>query len=477
MTLDIKRELLIGTTASEARIAIMEDDRVVDLIIERDTGASLVGNIYLGRVQRVVAGIGAAFVDIGTSKAGFLPLRGGVAVNEGESIRVQVARDAFGEKGAQLTLNLTLPGRFLVFGPETNRQSVSRQIEAEAERERLLEIIGGIAVGREGFIVRTVAEGAGASQIAAEAENLRNAWEAIAAGQADFSAPALLYRDLDFLLRALRDNAQEDVSAIWYEDRVALTDAQRFCERIAPELLDRLFLHGGPVSLFDARGVEEAIDLALNDRVPLPSGGGIVIEGTEALTAIDVNSGRFVDGLNPQDSALRTNLEAATELARQVRLRNIGGVIVVDFIDLEDPDAWPEILKRLEEGFVTDRVYSRVVGLTEGGLVEIIRRRRRRPLSEIILTDCDICGGTGSIRNAETTAFEVLRALQREAQHGLSGPLTVCVGETVETILNGMVNDEGESPLDKAGRSVILRSEPDFAVDEFDMFVDENDGF
>ena len=468
----MKRELLIETTAAEARIAILENDNVVDLIVERETGASLVGNIYLGRVQRVVAGISAAFVEFGPPKAGFLPLRGDAMVTEGEIVRVQVARDAFGEKGAQLTLQLTLPGRLLVYGPSTDRLSVSRQIEDEDERNRLLQIVEDIAVDQEGFIVRTVAEGASAGQFEEEAENLRDAWEIVATTQSGQTAPAMLYQDLDLLLRALRDNAQEDVSAIWFDNGRALGAARQFCERFVPGLADRLCLHDGVTPLFDARGVEDAIDAALVARVALPSGGGIVIEGTEALTAIDVNSGRFVGGAGPQDSAVRTNLEAATEVARQIRLRNIGGVIVVDFIDLEDDEAWPEILEKLEAGFITDRVHCRVVGRTEAGLVELIRRRRRRPLAEILLNDCDQCEGTGRIRNAETTAYDVLRALRREALHGVDGPLTVCVDPSVEAILNGMENDEGESPLDLVGRTVILRADADFAIDEYDIFVE-----
>jgi ribonuclease G len=468
----MKRELLIETTAAEARIAILEEDTVVDLIVERETRASLVGNIYKGRVQRVVHGISAAFIDFGLPKAGFLPLRGDATVTEGEAVLVQIVRDAFGTKGAQLSLNLTLPGRLLVYGATTNRRSVSRQIEDEEERERLLQIVEDVAVDQEGFIVRTVAEGATVTQIAEEAENLRDAWEGVETAQTDGAVPAVVYQDLDFLQRVLRDNAQDDVSAIWLDNGRSLNEARSFCERFAPGLVDRLCVHEGVVSLFDARGVEDAIDAGLLSRVSLPSGGGIVIEGTEALTAIDVNSGRFVDGIDPQDSALRTNLEAATEVARQIRLRNIGGVIVVDFIDLEDDEPWPQILTRLEEGFQTDRVHCRVVGRTEAGLVELIRRRRRRPLAEILLHDCDQCEGTGQIRNAETTAFDVLRALKREVLHGVEGPLTVCVEASVEGILNAMENQDGESPLDFAGRTVVLRSEPDFAVDEYDIFVE-----
>jgi ribonuclease G len=473
----MKRELLIEAVGSEARIAVLEDDNVVDLIVERDAGASLVGNIYLGRVQRVVTGIGAAFVDIGLGRAGFLPLRNGEMVTEGAAVRVQVARDAFGEKGPQISLNPTLPGRLLVYAPAGGRMAVSRQIEDENERERLLSIVENLAMDEEGFIVRTVAEGATEIMMAEEAENLRDAWENVIALQNDADAPAVLYQDIDLLQKALRDHAQEDVSAIYFDDAGALADAREFSFRFAPGLVDRLQLHSGPVSLFDSREVDEAVEAALVPRVSLPSGGGLVIEATEALTAVDVNSGRFTQGTDPADSARRTNLEAADEVARQIRLRNIGGVIVVDFIDMEDEEGWQEILDRLTQGFVTDRIHCRVVGRTEAGLVELIRRRRRRPLSEILFMDCDVCEGLGLQKNAETAAFDVLRALRREVSHGAAGPLTLCVNPEVDRILANMEDANGENPLDCIGRRVTVCTEPDYANDEYDIYVDDgNDG-
>lgn len=468
----MKRELLIEAVGSEARIAVLEDDNVVDLIVERDAGASLVGNIYLGRVQRVVDGIGAAFVDIGLGRAGFLPLRDGATVTEGAAVRVQVTRDAFGEKGPQISLNPTLPGRLLVYSPTGGRMAVSRQVEEEEERDRLLSIIEGFAGDDEGFIVRTVAEGATETMMAEEAENLRDAWENVLALQSGAEAPASLFQDIDLLQKALRDHAQEDVSAIYFDNAGALADARDFSTRFAPGLTERLKLHDGPVSLFDSRDVEEAIEAALYPRVPLPSGGGLVIEGTEALTAIDVNSGRFTQGTDPADSARRTNLEAADEVARQIRLRNIGGVIIVDFIDMEDDAAWDEILGQLAKGFVTDRIHCRVVGRTEAGLVELIRRRRRRPLAEILFMDCDVCEGLGVQKNAETAAFDVLRALRREVAHGVAGPLILCVNPAVDQILEAMEDANGGNPLDTIGRQVTVRTEPDYANDEFDIFAD-----
>lgn len=470
----MRRELLIEAAAAEARIAVLEDDAVVDLIVEREAGESLVGNIYYGRVQRVVAGIAAAFVEIGLARAGFLPLRGGETLAEGEAVRVQVTRDAFGDKGAQLTLYPTLPGRLLVYAPRGGRRAVSRQIEDEDERDRLLAIVDGLVVEDEGFIVRTVAEGADEESIASEAERLREAWDGIIAVQAGAEVPAILYRDLDLLQKTLRDHAQDSVSAIRFDDAGSLADARDFCLRFAPGLVDRLALHRGAATLFEARGVEEAVETALQPRVPLPSGGSIVVETTEALTVIDVNSGRYVDGADPAESAWRTNIEAADEIARQVRLRNIGGVVVIDFIDMEEDDDWQKVLDRLEEGFATDRVHCRLVGQTAAGLVELIRRRRRPPLAEILLDDCDFCDGTGHVKKPETVAFEILRALRHEAAHGRAGPLAVRASPLVMPALDAMGTADGRGLDDMVGRRVTIRADDDYAVDEFDVYAERD---
>ena len=469
----IKRELVVEINAFEARIAIIENGDVIDLIIERASGASLIGNIYLGHIQRVVNSIGAAFVDIGFSKSGFLPLRGGEAVTEGDAVCVQVTRDAFSGKGPQLSLNLTVPGRLLVYGPSADRITGSRKIDNEAERQRLLSIVKGIAAEKEGFIVRTVGEGASQSQIETEADNLREIWTSVDMARSDAKAPSILYEDIDLLQKILRDHVQGDASVVWFEDRGALHIASQFCKRFMPELMGRLQLYDGPNSLFEEFRVEDAIDEALEKKVRLTSGGSIVIECTEALTAIDVNSDRFTEGSDPHDNALRTNLEAAIELARQVRLRNIGGLIVIDFIGLEDPGDWEEILETLKTGFLTDRNHSRIVGKTEAGLVEVIRRRRRRPLAEILMGDCHECDGAGQLRNAETTAYDTLRAVRRESRDGLEGPLTICVAPAVAEILTNVESRNGFNPLDHIGRKVTIRPVTDFAVDEFDVFIEE----
>ncbi len=301
------RELLVESEGGEVRIAAVEDGQVVDLIVERKTSGTIVGDVFLGRVQRVVTGIGAAFVDIGAERAGFLPLSdvdrnpsiGADPPNEGELVCVQVKRDAFAQKGPQLSRAISLPGRLLVYSPYGVRISVSRQIEEEAERTRLIDLMEGMAFEDEGFVVRTVAEGADAEALLAEAERLRAIWDDIALKSESSDAPSALYRDIDALGRVVRDHAQDDVEAIRFDSGAALKEAQAFCRNFWPDLEDRLELYGSDDGLFEAYGVDEAIEIALQRRVSLPSGGGIVVESTEALSAIDVNSGRFVEGAGP----------------------------------------------------------------------------------------------------------------------------------------------------------------------------------
>lgn len=472
------RELLIDGIGGEVRVAIIEGGKVVDLVIEREQDGSIVGNIYLGRVERVIPAIGAAFIDIGQHKSGFLPMverrspiegdRG--ALTEGEAVCVQVRRDAFAEKGPQLSRDLSLAGRLLVYAPEGDRVSVSRQIEDETERDRLTTIGEALAGDQEGFVIRTVADGADESALRREAEALRSVWRKIAALKAGASPPLNLYRDLDPLQRALRDHAQDDVTAIRFDDAATLAEGVAFCERFSPQLSDLLHLHDEAESLFTAFGVDDAIELALHSRVPLASGGGLIIQSTEALTAIDVNSGRFVDGVTPDENARRTNLEAASELARQVRLRNLGGLIVVDFIHMDDDRAWDGILETLAAAFARDRVNCRVVGRTEGGLVELIRRRRRQPLAETLLESCPECDGDGRVLNARTVLFEALRALRREARVGPPGPLVFNAPPEIIKAFEAMRSDE--ALFARIGRQVIAEAADDFAPDEYEVFVD-----
>ncbi|NKB21229.1 MAG: Rne/Rng family ribonuclease [Alphaproteobacteria bacterium] len=473
----MSRELLIETEGDEVRAALLEDGTLVDLIVERENGASIVGNIYLGRVERVIPGIGAAFVDIGRGKSGFLPLserRGGEAtgepVIEGGTVFVQAKRDAFAEKGPQLARELSLPGRFLVYAPSGGRLSVSRQIENESERDRLLSIISDIAEEGEGFVLRTVADGAEHDVLAAEAQYLRDTWQSVLEEREVANAPALLYSELNALQRAIRDQAQDDVVIIRFDDNAAYGVAKAYCDQFYPALTEKLAVEPGPAPLFDQYNIEEAIETALSRNAPLPSGGGLVIESMEALTAVDVNSGRFTEGSSPDENARKTNVEAAVELTRQIRLRNLGGLIVVDFIHMDDEAGWEEIFDALRQGFSRDRVSCRVVGRTEGGLVELIRRRRRPPLSETLLDKCPECGGDGYVWRTESLIFEALRSLRREAAVGAPGRLMLNASPEILEAIERSGNNG--NPFSRVGRQVVTQVMPDFGPEEYEIFID-----
>ncbi len=478
------RELLVEAEGGEIRIAAVEDGEIVDLIVERESRGSIVGDVFLGRVQRVVSGIGAAFVDIGMDRAGFLPLSdvdrnpaiGTRPPIEGDRVCVQVKRDAFAQKGPQLSRVISLPGRLLVYSPYGVRISVSRQIENEAERDRLIELMEGMAYEDEGFVVRTVGEGADENALSDEAERLRAIWDDIALKSETADAPSPVYRDIEALGRVVRDHAQDDVEAILFDSTAALKEAQSFCRDFWPDLEDRLGLYEGPEGMFEAYGVDEAIETALQRSVALPSGGGIVVESTEALSAIDVNSGRFVDGAGPEQNALRTNLEAAEAIVRQVRLRNLGGLILLDFIHMDEDENWDRVLDRLVEGFQHDRISCRVLGRTEAGLVELVRRRRRPPLADTMMMTCVACNGEGRIKNAETVAFEALRALHLSARNGPEGALEVRAHPSVLERLEAFRDEAGGGSYPGVGRMVSHCARRDFSVDRFEIGPKEGQG-
>jgi len=380
-------------------------------------------------------------------------------------------RDAYGRKGPQLSRRLTLAGRYLVYAPYGGRVAVSRQIEDETARNRLLDLAGRLADGGEGFVVRTAAEGADAAGIAAEVPLLRAAWQALCEAREAADAPALLHGEPGPIERALRDHGRPDIEAIRIEYGPGLEAAQAFCRRFAPDLLERLNAHRGEVPLFSAHGIEDAIAGALERRVTLPSGGAIVIDQTEALTAIDVDSARYSGGGDPAGAAFATNLEAAAEIARQVRLRNIGGLIVVDFIHADDEAQWDRVLGVLAQGFADDRNPCRVLGRTAGGLVEMTRRRRREGLRETMFVRCEACEGTGLERRPATVAAEIFRALRHDA-HALPGAgLEVHADALVIEALRGL-DGGGEDGLSRAiGRKVTLFADDDYAPEGFDIFA------
>ena len=476
------RELLIEKQGGEVRVAIMEDGLLADLIIERENRSSLIGNIYLGIVERVIKGIGAAFINLGRRKSGFLPLNkindNGLNNNslyEGAHICVQVKRDEFGEKGPQLSTEISLPGRLLVYRPTGNRLTVSRQIVDKAERERLMIIINQITHKGEGFVLRTLAEGEDFDALKAESEYLRNCWGGILKKQDNVRAPKLLYGEVSPLQKAIRDHAQDDVLKIRFDDNSTFAEAKKLCNSYYPTVSKKLDLNESSWPIFDEYNLEEEIEATLKRKIPLPSGGGLVLESVEALTAIDVNSGRFTEGSDPDDGACLTNLEAAKELSRQVRLRNLGGLIVIDFIHMEREKSWEKVLETLRLGFSKDRVSCRVVGRTEAGLVELIRRRTRAPLSETLLIDCPECNGDGRVWKTESLKFEVLKSLKRESKIDKAGKLIL---NASPEILDAIAEDDKKyNHFAQIGRLVVTKVMPDFGPDEYEIFIQgEDDG-
>ncbi len=451
----MKKEILINAGAGEIRVAVVEDGRLQELFLERTIGLeegahkrsggrnghSLIGNIILGRVQRVLAGMQAAFVDIGLGRAGFLGVREarcladlpgfseerapkiGDCVREGQDIVVQVVKDQIGDKGARLSANVTIPGRLLVLVPNQSGIALSRRIEDDTERSRLTEIgecmladaNAGLVSGA-GYIVRSAAIGSGYADFREDAERLAEAWRGVMTKRQSAVAPATLHTDLDPVERTMRDEVDARTSRVLFDDREAFAAALAYCRRAMPEAADKIEMFEGAGMLFDLYDLEDEIERLLSPRVPLRSGGWITIEGTEALTAIDVNSGSFTAATGLEETGLEVNLEAAAEIGRQLRLRGIGGLIVIDFIHLGEPANVTRVLSALEQSLTHDKTPTQISGMSEFGLVEITRKRIRDPLVKLMTESCRPCQTKGRVRTRDSVAMDVLRRVEREAK-------------------------------------------------------------
>ncbi len=479
-------ELLINAIPGEIRAAVISDGMLSELFVERRSRGSLVGNVYLGRVERVLPGMDAAFIDIGIGRSGFMGLEGaridsggagggnGISslLTEGELVTVQVTKDAIGRKGAQLTRRVALPGRHLVYTPLQSRVAVSRQID-EDEKTRLAGIVEGLAGDDDGFIVRTAAAGAEETELRGDAAYLRALWLDIEALRDQSHGPGLLRAELEPLLRLFRDHVDNDIAAIRLDSASGLTAAREFCARFMPELEPRLHLHDGREPIFELHDVEGEIERACRARVALASGAAIVIETTEALCAIDVNSSSYTGRSHLEDTAFAINMEAAAEVVRQIRLRSIGGLIVVDFIHMADDARWAEVVGALEAGFAGDRNHTKVMGRTAANLVEITRRRRRESLAEMTTETCACCAGLGRIVTAETVAFDIMRALGREARAAAPGGLVVAACDDVIEVLEEDASRAFTELVATLGRRVRLRRDPDMDEDAFDISVED----
>jgi ribonuclease G len=472
------KEVLINAGAGEIRVALVEDGRLQELALERTiglddggaraqgrSGHSIVGNIILGRVQRVLPGMQAAFVDVGLDRAGFLGAREarcladlpgfeeertpkiGDCVHEGEEILVQVVKDPIGEKGARLSANVTIPGRLAVLVPNQPGIALSRRIEGDDERARMMamgeQMIvqgGDRLVPGAGYILRTAATDATLNDLKEDAERLAEAWRPVLAKRQAATSPATLYHDLDPVERTLRDMVRADTVRVVIDDAASVEAARAYCRRAMPEAESRIELFAGPGQLFDMYELEEEIDRLTSPRVPLPSGGWITIESTEALTAVDVNSGSFTASTGLEETSVKVNLEAADEIGRQVRLRGIGGLIVVDFIHLSEADNVAEVIDVLAESISKDHTPTQISPMSEFGLVEITRKRVRDPLFKLMSECCRSCSGQGRKRTRDSIALEVMRRVERAAATAPGKPVVVRASSEVVRWLD----DHGE---------------------------------
>ena len=494
----MSNELLVSRLAGRVATAFRENGEIVELRVEEGGDDPGVGDVVKGRVSRVVPGLQAAFVDLGSGPDAFLHaadlyLPGEVLdpgvdaveddpglarpprraadhraplqdrLKEGREIVVQVARETLGSKGPRVTSFVTLAGRHLVFAPLVPFRGVSKRVTDEAERERLRGIVHALAPAGAGFIVRTAGRGAEASAFHADAARLEATWRRIEERAQRTAAPARLHADSSLLERALRDSPRDGLEVVLVEGRSLFEEARSYLAELDPVLAARLRLHQGAAPLFDAEGIHAEIERALRPRVWLPSGGTLVIEPTEALVSIDVNTGKNVGMARPEETILRTNLEAAEEIARQLRLRDLGGIIVVDFIDMESAEHRAQVVDALAAALRRDHARTKIVGLSELGLLQLTRKRTRAGLRSAVTRPCPACAGGGSVRSPELLAHDALLEVRRLIDGLSPSRVRVRAHPEVARALRLAAQSTG-SPLDAAALER-LEIEDDAGVD------------
>ncbi len=484
----MSEELLVNECLREVRAARVANGVLRELFFEPADGGSLVGNIYKGRVARVLPGLQACFVNVGLERSAFLhasdiqrslgdELPGqkhsrdiAELVREGDELLVQVLKDPMGGKGARLTPFITLPSRLLVFAPMASGVSVSARI-GDQERERLRSLVESLAEEGDsgGLIVRTAARGASVENLRTDRQHLAGLWGTVRANAVGAGVGERVHRDLPLATRLLRDCGGDGLARVRVDSRAMYQRMRRYAEQFIPEMSDIIELHDGGRPLFDAYGIEDEISQALRRRVPLKSGGHLVIEQTEALTTIDVNSGRYVGRRDQEDTSLSTNLEAAEVIARQLRLRDLGGIIIVDFIDLDDEEHRRQLVDELVGHLSDDRGKTRVMNVSPLGLVEISRKRTRDSLERTLCRPCPTCGGRGFTKTPQTVCGEIFREiLARRAEEDFAEVLVLAPPDVI-----GWLADEDAATVasleDLTGASIRLRSERLQGPEQFDV--------
>jgi len=484
----VNEQILINVTPQETRVAVTEQGAVQELHIERDSSRGLVGNIYLGRVCRVLPGMQSAFVEIGLPRAAFLHVadiwaaRNGNGpeqkpiekiLSEGQTLLVQVVKDPIGSKGARLSTQVSIAGRLLVYLPQDPHIGISQRIEDEAERESLREKVHALIPPGEtgGFIVRTVAEAATEAELQADIEYLITLWKQIQLAAQKAAAQELLYQDLSLATRVLRDLVTDSTERIIVDSRETFAKVQEFAARYTRQVLPILEHYTGERPLFDLFAVEEEIQKALGRRVDLKSGGYVIVDQTEALTTIDVNTGGFVSGRSFDDTIFKTNLEAALSIARQLRLRNLGGIIIVDFIDMDTQEHRDAVLAELRKALSRDRTRVTVNGFSQLGLVEMTRKRTRESLAHVLCEQCPVCLGRGELKAPQTICYEILREILRtERQFNAKEYRILASQKVIDLFL-----DEESASLTQLGdfirKPISMQVESSYTQEQFDIVL------
>jgi len=501
-------EIIVNSTGRETRVAILENGQLAELHIDRGEGRGYVGNVYYGKVVRVLPGMQAAFVDIGLERAAFLyvgdifpafldlasadepvdpeltmaeetprstPREGQPPIQdllkEGQHIVVQVAKDPIGTKGARITTHITLPGRYLVYMPTVDHIGISRRIEKDRERRRLRNFVEKRRKKGQGFIVRTVCEGHSTQELEQDMDYLVNTWIKVQTTAKEAKAPAMLHEEHDLVLRVVRDVFDENVQRMVVDEPAMFENVRGFMRDFLPRSRDRVQHYRGADPCFDVYGIETEITRSLGRKVWLKSGGYLVIDQTEALMAIDVNSGKYVGTSNLEDTTLKINLDAVNEVVYQLRLRNIGGIIIIDFIDMEKEANRDKVYRALSDALRRDRARTNVIKISELGLVEMTRKRVQEDLTRFLSEPCMYCEGKGHTRSRVTVCFDILREVQREAKRsGNREHIMVNAHPAVADLLYGEELPSLEGFEQKTSRRIVVRAVPHYHLERFEVY-------
>lgn len=489
----MKEEILVNVTPQECRAAVVENGMLQEMYIERASSRGLVGNIYRGKVIRVLPGMQAAFINIGRERSAFLHAAEILPISEteliedqdittpdinellhdGQTITVQVIKDEIGTKGARLTTHLTIPSHFLVMMPDNQHVGVSQRIEDEEERQRLKDILfdPDVKEGEPGYIIRTAAEGANEEELKRDADFLKRLWKNIKSKIRKAKAPCLVHEDLDLTIRLIRDLAPSGLAKIHVDSDEVHQRLLSFVDDFIPALRSSVELYSGERPLFDVFNVEDEIEKALHRKVQLKSGGYLIIEQTEAMVTIDVNTGAFVGYRNLEDTIFKTNLEAASALARQLRLRNLGGIVIIDFIDMKEEEHKRQVLRTLEKALERDHAKTHISEVSSLGLVQMTRKRNRESLEHILCEPCPTCDSRGSIKTAQTICYEIFRELYRSARaYEAQKYLVLATQEVVDRMLDEEASHlaELESMI---GKPIRFQAELLYTQEQFDVVL------